>query len=240
MLCFIVNFYVGIILFLQVLSQSLYPILLFAMGKDVAIEMTTDWSQFSLSYSCLILLVIVLAMTAPRDTMYVQKLVAYGVIFVVIFLIFIVSNGLKSMTTTDYVYSEQDYEEAISNPENGYTAFIPLFGGNSTPLMGILGGGFYFHNMSIPMVQNAKYPEHNTRNILLGFILVFLTYCVIGVTGVYGFTGSEFESFAPSINLVKENCLNMFASDNKMATFIRTCILCQLLTVNTLLFGLLR
>ena len=44
MFCFIINFYVGIILFFQVLSQSLYPILLFAMGKDTAIEMTTDWS----------------------------------------------------------------------------------------------------------------------------------------------------------------------------------------------------
>ena len=30
------------------------------------------------------------------------------------------------------------------------------------------------------------------------------------------------------------------SSDDKVATFIRTCILCQLLCVNTLLFGLLR
>ena len=69
--CFIVNFYVGIILFFQVLSQSLYPIILFAMGSNAEIETKTDWSQFSLSYTCLILLVIVLGMTAPRDTMYV-------------------------------------------------------------------------------------------------------------------------------------------------------------------------
>ena len=44
MACFICNFYVGIILFFQVLSQSLYPILLFALGKEGEIEMTTDWS----------------------------------------------------------------------------------------------------------------------------------------------------------------------------------------------------
>lgn len=35
--CFIINFYVGIILFFQVLSQSLYPILLFAIGSDAEI-----------------------------------------------------------------------------------------------------------------------------------------------------------------------------------------------------------
>ena len=72
MACFIANFYVGVILFFQVLSQSLYPILLYVGGSgDTAIEMKTDWSQFSLSYTCLILLGIVLVMTAPRDTMYI-------------------------------------------------------------------------------------------------------------------------------------------------------------------------
>ena len=117
---------------------------------------------------------------------------------------------------------------------------IPLFNSEFTPLLGILGGGFYFHNMSLSMVANAEKPEHNTRNILIGFVLVFLTYCVIGVTGVYGFTGRQFAAFEPSISLIKENCLNMMASDDKLATFIRSCILCQLLCVNTLLFGLLR
>ena len=49
-----------------------------------------------------------------------------------------------------------------------------------------------------------------------------------------------FADFNPSLNLISENCLNMFASDDRVATFIRACILCQLLCVNTLLFGLLR
>ena len=71
MACFIINFYVGIILFFQVMTQSLYPILLFVLGSDAPMEMTTDWSQFSFSYTCLIVLVIVLIMTAPRDTLYI-------------------------------------------------------------------------------------------------------------------------------------------------------------------------
>ena len=94
------------------------------------------------------------------------------------------------------------------------------------PLMGILGGGYYFHNMSLSMVANARHPEKTTRNIVIGFFLVFLTYSVIGVTGVYGFTGTSFAALAPSVNLIKENCLNMMTSDNKVATFIRACILC--------------
>lgn len=202
MACFIINFYVGIILFFQVLTQSLYPILLFAIGSDAPIEMTTDWSQFSLSYTCLILLVIVLGMTAPRNTSYIQKVNAFGVVFVVIFLLFIVSNGMKSLKTTEYVYSEQAYEEATANPDAPYTAYIPLSGSKFMPLMGILGGGFYFHNMSLTMVNNAEHPEHNTRNIFIGFLLVFITYSVIGLAGVYGFTGSAFASFTPSVSLI--------------------------------------
>ena len=240
MACFIVNFYVGIILFFQVLSQSLYPIILFAMGRDKAIEMTTDWSQFSLSYTCLILMGIVLLMTAPRNTTYVQKVNAFGVVFIVIFLGFVLTNGIKSMATTNYYYSQAAYDEAKTTSPETYAAFIPMAASKFTPLMGILGGGFYFHNMSLSMVQNAEHPEKNTRNIGIGFLLVFMTYSMIGITGVYGFTGQAFAQFNPSVDLIKENCLNMFSADDKVATFIRTCILCQLLCVNTLLFGLLR
>ena len=87
------------------------------MGSDAEIETKTDWSQFSLSYTCLILLVIVLGMTAPRDTMYVQRVNAFGVVFVMIFLLFIMYNGFKSMTSTNYVYSEFAYEEAVADTE---------------------------------------------------------------------------------------------------------------------------
>ena len=67
-----------------------------------------------------------------------------------------------------------------------------------------------------------------------------MTYSMIGITGVYGFTGQAFEQFHPNVDLIKENCLNMFSADDKVATFIRICILCQLLCVNTLVLGLLR
>ena len=56
------------------------------------------------------------------------------------------------MRTTNYVYSEQAYMEALSDPTIEYTAYIQLVGDQFMPLMGILGGGFYFHNMSLSLV----------------------------------------------------------------------------------------
>ena len=114
---------------------------------------------------------------------------------------FVVFIGIRETALTDYVYSEKAYEETQSDP--AYAAWIPLFGSAYAPLMGILGGGFYCHNMSLSIVANAKHPEHNNRNILAGFFLVFLTYSVIGVTGIYGFTGSNFEAFQPSVNMIQ-------------------------------------
>ena len=117
---------------------------------------------------------------------------------------------------------------------------MPLVGPSFTPLMGIVGGGFYFHNMSLQMFGKAQNPKKNTQNLALGFFLVFATYTIVGITGVYGFTGSRFASQSPSVSEIKENCLNMMSSDDTLATFIRFCIFCQLLCVNALLFGMLR
>ena len=99
--------------------------------------------------------------------------------------------------TTDYVYSQQAYEEAIAKPNAPYTSYIPLTGTQFMPLMGILGGGFVFHNMSLPMVHYAENPENNTRDLGIGFFLGFLTYSIVGLAGVYGFTGAAFASHTP-------------------------------------------
>ena len=106
--------------------------------------------------------------------------------------------------------------------------------------MGILGGGFYFHNMALPIIANAAEPEKNTRNIFIGFFMVFLTYSLVGVAGVYGFTGIDFASYTPSVTGIQENCLNQLPADEIGATLIRLCIFCQLLAVSTLLFGMMR
>ena len=106
--------------------------------------------------------------------------------------------------------------------------------------MGIMGGGFYYHNMSLGLLKSSKNPSNNTRDILIGYGLVLVTYNVIGVLGAYGFLGARFAALNPSVNQIKQNCFNMFPSDDQWATVIRCCIVCQILCVTTLLFGLMR
>ena len=92
--------------------------------------------------------------------------------------------------------------ESATDPTIDYMAYIPLIGVSFFPVMGILGGGFYFHNMALPIVANAANPQNNTRNIFIGFLCVFMTYSLVGVAGVYGFTGSKYAEYVPSVNSI--------------------------------------
>jgi len=46
-------------------------------------------------------------------------------------------------------------DETISAEDETHMALVSLSGSNYAPLMGILGGGYYFHNISLPVIRNA-------------------------------------------------------------------------------------
>jgi hypothetical protein len=62
-----------------------------------------------------------------------------------------------------------------------------MFGSNFAPLIGVLGGGYYLHNISLPIYKNSKRPENAVRDIWLGYTCVMLTYMVCGTLGAIGF-----------------------------------------------------
>ena len=95
--------------------------------------------------------------------------------------------------------------------------------------MGILGGGFYFHNIALSVCRNARNPENNVRDVFLGYVATLVTYILCGSLGYYGFTGSTFEKqFDDPKNdgLIAQNSLDMFTTTNSLATFIRFCAFC--------------
>ena len=180
--------------------------MLYVIGQDVTVDLSVNWQKFSLSYTCVIILVLMVIMTIPRDTSYIRKVNGLGVIFIMIFLSFLIINGIISVFNTDYTFSQSAYEAYQNEVETGtdedYLAYIPLVNSNFIPVMGILGGGFYFHNMALPLAANAAEPEKNTRNIFIGFLCVFATYAIVGVAGVYGFNGINYADYEPSVNLI--------------------------------------
>ena len=68
---------------------------------------------------------------------------------------------------------------------------LSLFGSHAHSLVGILCGGFYLHNISLPIIRNAQNPENNLRDVFLGFLLVFISYVACGTLGYIGFSNEE-------------------------------------------------
>lgn len=61
-------------------------------------------------------------------------------------------------------------------------------------LMGILGGGYYLHNITLPIIRNSKNPKNNKRDVMIGYTLVLISYLLCGMLGYFGFTGEYFKS----------------------------------------------
>ena len=194
----ILNLYVPILLFQQLLSQSLFPIILAVMEpfthNEKQISFKPDWNQFSYTWTCVIIMALTLLMTARRDLKVFIKINSYGVIFVIGIIVCIISIGVYSLTSTQYTFNIAKYNDHINSGDPSYLAYINLASKSFPPLMGILGGGFYFHNISLPVIRNARNPEKNVRDVMLGYLMVLITYILCGALGYFGFVGTDFIS----------------------------------------------
>lgn len=202
MVCFIINFSVPIILFFQLLAQDLYPVILYfivlAGGESQKITHDTDWTQFSYSYTCIIIFIVAFCMVAPKNTSIYNKINSFGVVFICIIIVFTIGVGIYSLTNTDYTTDKAIYDDYMAQKKAGdepeYLSYIALVSAPFAPLMGILAGGFYFHNISLSVIHSSRNPENNVRDVFLGYLATFLTYVFCGIGGYYGFTGSHFEA----------------------------------------------
>ena len=230
MVLFIFMLSIPIILFMQLLSQFLFPIILFFIeittNLERQIDTDVDFSQFSYSYTCIIVFLILFIVTAKRDLNIFVKINAFGVIFTIIIITFIIGVGIYGISTKKYSFATTNNQipDYSSHDDSNDTIYLPLFTSNYGDLLGILGGGFYLHNISLPIYRNSKNPDNNIRDMFLGFLVVALTYIVCGIMGSIGF--SNLDLFPDSGGEIGQVCINMFPTKNLLATFIRICIFC--------------
>ncbi len=171
-----------------------------------------------------------MGLTSIRNLSVFVRLASYAVVFLILLLIFIFGFGIYGFTNTDYVYSDADL---LKHPDASVIYFVNnKFG----PLMGILGGGYYLHNISLPIIRNAAKPENNVRDVFYGYLMVCLSYIFCGFFGYYGFSGSSFQIDHHQAPILS-NCLLMFSSDNVLAIIMRFCVFCKLLLSMSLLFA---
>ena len=78
-------------------------------GSDRNIDTGMDFGEFSYSYTCIIVFVVLFCLTAIRNLSIFVKIATFGVIFVAMIIIFIIGMGIYGFTNTDYVYSEEKH-----------------------------------------------------------------------------------------------------------------------------------
>ena len=250
MMAFIVNLIVPVILFMQLMPQALYPVIL--TGIDAATGETTDtvdldinWGEFSYTWTVVIVLVLEFVMTLRRDLEIYIKLNTLGVLGIIILLIYVFITGMISISKTTYTTSADDYADYLAqkaiDPSTPYVAYIQLFASGYARLMGILGGGFYFHNISLPVIARNPNPKTNERDLFIGYFLVFVTYVTFGVVGYLGYSGEHYISRWVD-GAINQNCLFMYPINAETwevipATIVRFSVFLHITTVNALLFA---
>lgn len=203
MACYIVNLYVPILIFFQLMAQFLCPvILLIISGGSKDMDLEPSWNTFNYTWTCVLIFAIVFAMTAIKDMNIFVRINSFGVIFIFMIIFIIAGNGVYGIIGTDFTTNIDKYnayvDEKIIDPKIPYLAYIQLFGSSVAVLMGLLGGGFYFHNISLPVIRGSEKPDNNNRDVFIGYFLVYITYCLVGILGYYGFSGDTFASKNPS------------------------------------------
>jgi len=119
---------------------------------------------------------------------------------------------LIAISKTDYTTSKSVYNEYLAqkliDPDTPYMAYISLFASQYASLMGILGGGFYLHNISLPIIARNPNPKTNERDLFVGYFFVFFTYVSFGVIGALGFSGETYVDRWED-GAIQQNCLFM-------------------------------
>lgn len=117
------------------------------------------------------------------------KINTFGVIAVIGVIIFVCAFGIYGFTNTSYYFSWTSNDASIVPVDSSN---IVMFETGFSHIMGILGGGYYLHNISLPILRNNKKKENNNRDLFIGYCMVFLSYALCSTLGYFGFTGSYF------------------------------------------------
>jgi len=146
--------------------------------------------QFSIFYCAVFIGILLFPLLITKHVTFLIKLNSSGVYFVLVSIIFVISNGIYSLcnSTFDFEY-RKNYDSPNNSPRHLY-----LFGDNPILLAGTLSMSYFSHSFVLPMMKNNEKQENNKRDLFFGYCLVFFTYAFLGLLGYIGFSGENYEA----------------------------------------------
>ncbi|VVC32521.1 Amino acid transporter, transmembrane domain [Cinara cedri] len=114
----------------------------------------------------------------------------------------------------------------------GSTDFSEFYKNTFPATSGMLTLSLFIHNIIITIMRNNENQKHNGRDLTIAFILVLLTYILIGIT--------FYVCFPLAKSCIEDNFLNNFPSTDVFSIIARVFLFFQLLTVYPLISYMLR
>ena len=152
-----------------------------------------SFTRFSTSYVSLVLFVVLVIISNKKDINIFMRIGSFGVIFVVLLMIFIIATGVVAFTDTKFSFGSTAESDATDWDKN--ERILVMFNLNFSPLLGILCTGYFLHTCSLPIVRSSKNPDKVGRDMFIGYFLVFISYAIVGCMGYIGFMGTYFKSY---------------------------------------------
>ena len=146
-----------------------------------------DFSRFSIAYSSIICGFLLLPLIIKKDISFIIKLNTLGVYSMICIIAFVFYTFITSLfdTTYDFKY--------IANEAGNNERHLQWFGNDISKLCGMLPLGFFSHSIILPILKKNKYPENNQRDVFLGYLMVAVSYILMGMAGYIGFSGSSYD-----------------------------------------------
>lgn len=231
--CPVAIIYGGLFIYMQYLSQMLYPLVLaiqaWSTGQaDIDIDTGVNFHAWSSTYASVIVFFMLQIILLKRDMSSIMRIVSFGGFFIIVIMGLIIGIGIKSLIDTKFIFTS---DPAMSKVFVGDTRYIMLFNTNYGPLAGVYCCGYFLHVSALPMLKKNRVQANNERDINVGYSLVCLSYLAAGIIGYFGFAGQSFadkqnEYFKQSGDGMTQNCLYMFSSTNGIAFVMRFLIFC--------------
>ncbi|XP_034834938.1 sodium-coupled neutral amino acid transporter 9 homolog [Maniola hyperantus] len=105
-------------------------------------------------------------------------------------------------------------------------------GSDAAVLSGMLALSFYIHNIIITIMSNNARQEKNGRDLSIAFLLVTVTYALVGVV--------FYICFPLAKSCIEDNLLNNFEMHDVMTAIARALLLFQVITVYPLVVFMIR
>merc|ERR1712232_400141 len=110
-----------------------------------------------------------------------MRIGSFGVIFVVLLMIFIIATGVVAFTDTEFAIGSTAESNATNWEES--KRILVMFNINFSPLLGILCTGYFLHTCALPIVRSSRNPDKINRDMFIGYFMVFVSYATVGTLG---------------------------------------------------------